>query len=80
MLTKDNRYQTEVPVGKRKDLWVRGAHRYSFRPGEWAFVLGFLQHPESGHWCMEVLYADGVRDSIPLVDSANYEWSEEPRD
>lgn len=62
-------------------LWVRSTDPdYRLRHGVWLAVAGFMQHPESGHWCVEVVGGDGWRDSVPLVECGHkLEWSEGPR-
>jgi len=54
------------------DAGFTGTHRYSFRVGEKARIVGvkMVQPDEGGDWrtCFEVEYFDGKRDYVPLWD------------
>ena len=54
---------------------IRGTHRYSFRSGEWAELVGTMDDPETGRRCYAVMFGDGVADWWPVDDpDAGYEF------
>lgn len=59
-----------------KKLYYRGTHPYSFRSGEWAEVVDIMI---SNRWCFVVQYTDGKIDTVPIVDTNNYELKEEAK-
>lgn len=58
-------------------LRIRGTHRYSFRSGEWAALVGYVMViPDDSNeprQAFMVRYNDGTVDYIPVSDANNYE-------
>lgn len=52
------------------DLYYVGTHRYGFRPGKPARILGARRI--NGRWCYLVRYPDGQRDLKPLRGAGYY--------
>ncbi|RSK29862.1 hypothetical protein [Hymenobacter metallilatus] len=52
------------------DIYYVGTHRYSFRPGKPARIVGARR--AHGHWCYVVRYSDGQRDLKLLRGAAHY--------
>ena len=60
---------------KTEKTYYVGTHRYSFRSGKPAEILGVVfGETESGEQraCYHVRYDDGVEDYSPLCDSDNF--------
>lgn len=56
---------------------MRATHRYAFRSGEWAALVGTMDAPETGRRCYAVKFPDGATDWWPVDDKdAGYEFSE----
>ena len=65
----------------KKHAWIRGTNPYSFRPGEWALIIGVkVSTPEGlkSRAGFEVVYSDGFSDDIAISDTDNYEISAMP--
>lgn len=57
---------------------IRLTHPYGFRVGDWAELLGQVEHATTGHLCYAVRFPDGASDFWPVVDEmAGYEFAEE---
>jgi len=55
--------------------YYTGTHRYSFRAGQPAEIIGvFMAAPEGADWrpCFYVRYPDGIEDLSPISDMDNY--------
>ena len=68
----------------RQVVMIRGMHRYCFRSGEWATIVGMevLPGPFEGRSamrvCFQVVFPDGVKDSWVVYDEdAEYEFRSE---
>ena len=60
-----------------KDAYYVGTHKYSFRQGEPAKIVGIktvFRDKENfpSRVCFHVVYADGFEDWCPIEDSENY--------
>jgi hypothetical protein len=59
-----------------KKVYYKGVHRYSFRRGKIAEIVGVeevLQDNNIANICFKVLYSDGVYDWCPIDDKGAYE-------
>ena len=59
-----------------KPAKIRGTHRYSFRKGEWAKIVGVSLVINDGgttNLCFNILYDDGFVDYMVIDDANNYE-------
>jgi len=55
---------------------IRGTHKYSFRVGDWANIIGVKIGTPKGlepRPCFLIEFADGQIDSIPIHDLENYQ-------
>lgn len=58
---------------------IRGTHGWSFRPGEWARIIGVKIVTPPGlspRPCYQLQYVDGAIDYIAISDVDHYEVSE----
>ena len=62
----------QIPKLESKPVKIKGTHRYSFRVGEEAEVIGLRWARD--RVCFMVLYADGFVDYIPMCDDGTYEF------
>lgn len=56
-------------------LYITGTHRYSFRAGEPAHIMGVCEFtPDGGEPrpCFKVKYRDGFEDYIAIADTSHY--------
>jgi hypothetical protein len=65
---------TEIPILQSTRVKYKGNHRYSFRGGEEAEVIGVrMVHTRYGSRpCFMLLYWDGMIDYSPIEDTKNY--------
>ena len=67
--------QEEKVAGMNK-VYLRNTHRYGFRPGECAEILGVVSFTPDGsdaRACYHIEYADGIKDHVAIDDSGYYE-------
>ena len=67
---------TEKKVTGKNKVYLRNTHRYGFRPGECAEILGVVSFTPDGsdaRACYHIEYADGIKDHVAIDDSGYYE-------
>lgn len=65
----------------KSHAWIRGTNPYSFRPDEWALIIGVKVSTPEGlkpRAGFEVVYSDGFTDDIAISDTDNYEIAAMP--
>lgn len=65
----------------KKHARIKGTNPYSFRPGEWALIIGVKVSTPEGlkpRAGFEVIYSDGFIDDIAISDTDNYEIAAMP--
>lgn len=58
-----------------KKRYIVGIHRYAYRAGEPAEIIGKVMKKPKGlpeRECYEIRFDDGKKDFVPLIDMKNY--------